>query len=114
HEYVFLFSKRQKYHYDYEAIKEPAVTLGQKQKNRRTVWNINTEPYPESHFAVYQKQHVKLCVLAGSKKGDSVLELFFGSGTTGVVCNQLGRKCVGIEINEYYAALAKRRLEIGV
>lgn len=110
HEFVFLFSKNEKYFYDHSAIKEPALNPTQKSKNRRTVWNINTEPYPGSHFAVYPRELVRLCVKAGSQLGDRVLDPFFGSGTTGVVCNELGRQCTGIELNEQYAELAKARL----
>jgi len=55
HEYVFLFSKSEKYFFDREAIMEPARDQKQKAKNRRTVWNINTEPFPGSHFAVYPR-----------------------------------------------------------
>lgn len=110
HEYIFLFSKSERYLYDWEAIKEPALDKHQKAKNRRTVWNINTEPYPGSHFAVYPRALVRTCVLAGSRMGDRVLDPFFGSGTTGVVCNELGRQCTGIELNEEYAELARDRL----
>lgn len=109
HEYVFLFSKSERYLFDYEAIKEPA-SGGQKSKNRRTVWNINTEPYPGSHFAVYPRELVRLCVKAGSRPDDRVLDPFFGSGTTGVVCNELGRDCVGIELSREYAEQAQARL----
>jgi site-specific DNA-methyltransferase (adenine-specific)/site-specific DNA-methyltransferase (cytosine-N4-specific) len=110
HEYVFLMTKSERYYYDHEAVKEPAQSPTQKSKNRRTVWNINTEPYPGSHFAVYPRQLVRLCVLAGSRQNDRVLDPFFGSGTTGVVCNELGRQCTGVELNEEYAELAKKRL----
>lgn len=110
HEYVFLFSKSEKYYYDCQAIMEPAADPKQKSKNRRTVWNINTEPYPGSHFAVYPKALVRLCVAAGSRENGRVLDPFFGSGTTGVVCNELSRECVGIELNAEYAELARERL----
>ncbi|WP_137718732.1 DNA-methyltransferase [Methylobacillus flagellatus] len=110
HEYVFLFSKSEKYYYDWQAIMEPAADPKQKSKNRRTVWNINTEPYPGSHFAVYPKALVRMCIAAGSSKNSRVLDPFFGSGTTGVVCNELGRDCVGIELNAEYAELARERL----
>jgi site-specific DNA-methyltransferase (adenine-specific)/site-specific DNA-methyltransferase (cytosine-N4-specific) len=110
HEYVFLFSKSEKYYYDWEAVKEPAADPKQKSKNRRTVWNINTEPYSGSHFAVYPKALVRLCVEAGSRVNGRVLDPFFGSGTTGVVCNELNRKCVGIELNAEYAELGRERL----
>ena len=111
HEYVFLLSKNEKYYYDYAAIKEPALDKKQLSKNRRTVWNINTEPYPGAHFAVYPRQLVRLCVEAGSAVGDSVLDPFLGSGTTGVVCNEIARKCVGIELSPQYAELAVDRLK---
>lgn len=110
HEFLFLLSKNERYFYDHEAIKEPAVDKKQKSKNRRTVWNINTEPYPGSHFAVYPRELVRLCVKAGSQVGDKVLDPFFGSGTTGVVCNELDRKCVGVELNADYAEQARARL----
>jgi site-specific DNA-methyltransferase (cytosine-N4-specific) len=110
HEYVFLFSKSERYYYDWQAIMEPAQDKKNRAKNRRTVLNINTEPYPGSHFAVYPTALVRLCVAAGSKPGDRVLDPFLGSGTTGVVCNELGRDCVGIELKEDYAELARERL----
>lgn len=110
HEYIFLLSKGKKYYYDWEAIKEPASDPKMDKKNRRTVWNINTEPYPGSHFAVYPRAMARLCILAGSRPGGKVLDPFFGSGTTGVVCNELERECVGIELNEEYASLAKERI----
>lgn len=110
HEYIFLLSKSEKYYYDWQAIMEPAADPKQKSKNRRTVWNINTEAYPGSHFAVYPKALVRYCVAAGSRENGRVLDPFFGSGTTGVVCNELSRECLGIELNPDYAELARERL----
>jgi site-specific DNA-methyltransferase (cytosine-N4-specific) len=110
HEYLFLFSRSERYYYDFRAIQEPALDKKSKGKNRRTVWNINTEPYPGSHFAVFPKALARLCVLAGSRPGKRVLDPFFGSGTTGVVCNELQRECTGIELNPEYAELARERL----
>ncbi len=113
HEFIFLLSKSERYYYDVEAVKEPAQDRGGKAKNRRSVWSINTEPYPGGHFAVYPRQLVRLCVAAGSAVDDRVLDPFFGSGTTGVVCNELGRQCTGIELSEPYAELARQRLGKG-
>lgn len=110
HELVFLLSKSEKYFYDWEAVKEPAITGQNKTKNRRTVWNIKTEPYPGSHFAVFPRELAKICVQAGSKQDDKVLDPFFGSGTMGVVCNELERDCVGIELKAEYAELARDRI----
>ncbi len=43
--------------------------------------------------------------------GDVVLDPFMGAGTTGVACIQLGRKFIGIELNEKYYKIAKSRIE---
>ncbi len=110
HEYLFLLTKSERYFYDWAAIQEPAQDRSQRAKNRRSVWNVNTEPYPGSHFAVYPRALIRLCVMAGSRPGDRVLDPFFGSGTTGVVCNELGRPSTGIELKPEYASLARERL----
>lgn len=108
HEYLFLFSKSERYYYNQEAIKEPSSDGGM--KNRRSVWAINTEAFPGSHFATFPTRLVEPCLLAGSEPGDTVLDPFFGSGTVGLVAGRLGRKFVGIELSEEYASLARRRL----
>ena len=109
HEYLFLFSKSERYHFDQEAIREP-TTNGGGLKNRRTVWNINTEPFAGAHFAVFPRALVRPCILAGSRAGDTVLDPFFGSGTVGQVSNELGRNCVGVELNPAYVEIARKRL----
>ena len=111
HEYVFLFSKAERYFYNHEAIKE--TSNSHSRRNRRTVWQINTEAYKGAHFATFPSKLVELCLLAGSEEGDTVLDPFFGSGTVGEVAIKLQRKFIGIEIKEEYAALAKERLEWG-
>lgn len=108
HEYLFLFSKSKHYFYDSEAIKEPSRTG--EMKNRRSVWSINTEPFPDAHFATFPTMLVEPCVLAGSKPEDTVLDPFLGSGTVGLVSCRLGRKFLGIELSEQYASIARRRL----
>jgi site-specific DNA-methyltransferase (adenine-specific)/site-specific DNA-methyltransferase (cytosine-N4-specific) len=109
HEYVFLFSKSERYFYNAAAIEEPANGNGGT-RNRRSVWPINTEPFPGAHFAVFPPKLVELCVLAGSEPGDRVLDPFFGAGTIGLVCLPLRRPFLGIELKEEYVALAERRL----
>jgi DNA modification methylase len=80
-------------------------------RNLRSVWTIATEPFPEAHFATYPRRIVEPCVKAGSRPGDLVLDPFAGSGTTGVVAVQLGRRFVGIELSEEYATMAEHRIE---
>ncbi|MBI5190267.1 MAG: site-specific DNA-methyltransferase [Nitrospirae bacterium] len=110
HEYIFLMSKSEKYHYDNLAIQEPTKNNGGL-RNRRTVWSINTEPFPDAHFATFPPDLIRPCILAGSRPGDAVLDPFFGSGTVGYVCNELGRKFIGIEINSEYVRIAVNRLK---
>jgi site-specific DNA-methyltransferase (cytosine-N4-specific) len=109
HEYLFMFSKSENYYFDQEAIKEPTAD-GKGRKNKRTIWNINTEPCMEAHFAVFPRALVRPCILAGVPKGGIVLDPFFGSGTVGVVAIETGRRCVGIEVKADYVDIAKQRL----
>jgi len=109
HEYIFLFSKSDSYSYNQEAIKE-STTDGKSTRNRRTVWNIPTQSFEGAHFAVFPPQLVEQFLLAGSTLKGDVLDPFFGSGTVGLVCQQLHRNCVGIELNSEYVDLARKRL----
>ena len=79
--------------------------------NKRSVWKINTKPYKEAHFAVFPPKLPELCIKAGSSEGDIVLDPFFGSGTTGWVAQRLGRKWIGIELNEEYIKIAEKRFQ---
>lgn len=112
HEYIFLFSKSEKYHYDYRAVREPSAN-GDEPRNRRTVWTLNTEAYKGAHFATFPKKLVEPCVLASSAPNDVILDPFMGSGTLAEVCLSLGRRFIGLEINPEYAALAIERIQQG-
>jgi DNA modification methylase len=78
--------------------------------NKRTVWSIATQPYPDAHFATFPEALVEPCIKAGSRVGDLVLDPFTGSGTTGAVALRLGRSFVGCELNPAYVSLAERRI----
>ena len=136
HEYIFLLTKSANYYYDAESIKEKTLTndntnrdrdkdrlnntpgrtrmAGLKtnnyeKRNKRSIWKINTKPYKDAHFAVFPEKLPELCIKAGSKKGDIVLDPFFGSGTTGFVAQRLYRKWLGIELNPEYIKIANKR-----
>jgi DNA modification methylase len=137
HEYIFLLSKSERYYYDQAAVAERAIqptgeplfvaqhkqaalganqtgTLGTNQgketRNRRSVWEIATQPYAEAHFATFPEELPKVCILAGCPEGGTVLDPFLGSGTTLAVATRLGRRGVGIELNPKYAQLAVKRI----
>jgi DNA modification methylase len=79
-------------------------------RNKRSVWHVATQPYPEAHFATYPEKLIEPCILAGSQPGDTVLDPFNGSGTTGVVAIRHQRSYIGVELNPEYIALAERRI----
>ena len=108
HEYLFMFTKSERYYYDYESVKEPG--LNGKLRNRRSVWNINTQAFSEAHFATFPPQLIEPCIMASTKPGEYVLDPFFGSGTVGIVCAERQRRYVGIELHPEYVAMAAKRL----
>ena len=138
HEYIFLLSKNKKYYYDNEAIKEPVkqdwgtrnrtngkyhnsgsglsphsgLTKSYDRKNKRDVWSITNKPYKGSHFAVFPPDLITPCILAGSEKGDIILDPFMGSGTTAMVAKQLGRDYIGCELHEEYGNLIDQRVPV--
>lgn len=137
HEYVFLFSKSQRYFFDRDAISEDAVTKpavrdkasegwcdgcgitqvspgqriwGGTRRNRRSVWTISTKHFNGAHFAVFPTQLAELCVSAGCPSGGTVLDPFAGSGTVAVVAKRQGKRFVALELNPEYGALIGKRL----
>jgi DNA modification methylase len=139
HEYLFLLSKGARYHYDIDAIAEPLSTasiarlaqnvedqagsdrvpgktngamraVGGVTRNKRSVWEVSTQPFKEAHFATFPPALVEPCILAGCPVGGTVLDPFFGAGTTGMVADRLQRNCIGIELNPAYAEIARNRI----
>ena len=137
HEYIFLLSKQRKYYYDNEAIKEPVkqdwgkrdrttgkyhnpgtglqphsgLTKSYERKNKRDVWSVTNKPFKGAHFACFPPELIEPCILAGSKKGDTILDPFMGSGTTAMVAKQHDRSYIGCELNEQYGSLIQKRLK---
>lgn len=138
HEYIFLLSKSRKYYFDYKAIQTPAkgLTLHDRtarvsrkryphgkingirkgggpyeMANRRSVWSITTRPFLDAHFATFPPELSELCIKAGSKAGDTVLDPFMGAGTTALVAKALLRNYIGFELNGEYIKMARERLK---
>lgn len=122
HEYLFLLTKNQKYKFNHLAIQEKIDQSefvqgdlfgdidAPKTRNKRDVWYIHTEPQKNSHVAPFPTKLVENCLLAGSDDGDLVLDIFNGSGTTGLVSLKNNRKYIGIDIKQEYLDLTIERL----
>lgn len=104
HEYLFMFTKSERYYYNRMAV------LGPNSRNARSVWEVPTRAFSGAHFATFPQKLVEPCILASTRPGDLVLDPFFGTGTVGLVAQQYQRRYVGIELNAQYAALAAGRL----
>jgi DNA modification methylase len=137
HEYLFLLSKSERYHYDQDAIAEPVAKqwteangpvgrnglsvkdggqrnpqtgAGLTERNKRSVWEVTTQPFSEAHFATFPPALIEPCIKAGCPAGGTVLDPFGGAGTTGLVADRLGRNAILIELNPEYAAMADWRI----
>lgn len=79
-------------------------------RNKRDVWTVSTKSYSGAHFATFPTELIEPCVLAGSKEGDTILDPFNGSGTTGEVSIKYRRLYIGCELNPKYVKLTHERL----
>ena len=94
----------------YFDLKTDEVAVSDK-KNKRSVWSITNKPYKGAHFATYPPDLIEPCILAGSEKGDIILDPFMGSGTTAMVAKSLGRDYIGCELHEDYGNLIQKRVQ---
>lgn len=81
------------------------------------LWTDITIPFwsmPENTDHPTQKPEklIAKLILASSRPGDMVFDPFLGSGTTSVVAKKLGRRYLGVEIDEHYCCLAEKRLAL--
>ena len=131
---IWFCTLSENYHFDVEAVKMKRKVIapykdeegnpkdwknGDEGKYRIThpsnFWTDITIPFwsmPENTDHPTQKPEklVAKVVLASSKPGEVVFDPFIGSGTTSVVAKKLGRKYVGVDIDEFYCCLAEKRL----
>lgn len=80
-------------------------------RNKRSVWEIATRPFPEAHFATFPPDLITPCILAGAEAGAVVIDPFAGSGTTGKVAIEHGRKAILIEPKAEYVEMIKKRCQ---
>jgi len=79
-------------------------------RNKRTVWEIPLGKFRGTHFAVFPEQLVEICLKAGTRSGDIVLDPFMGAGTVAVVAVKHERHFIGIELIPEYAEMAQERI----
>ncbi len=111
-EYVLIFHKQGK-------SRASRVTQEQKDRSKlnfgefkwasESIWKIPPEKQID-HPAPYPEEIVRRLIKLFSFYGDTVLDPFMGSGTTGMASKSLGRKYVGIELNPEFASRARQRL----
>ena len=108
-------SKFSKYTFNYQTMKQ----LNDNKQMRSDDWLINICSGRERlkdiknqklHNTQKPEELLLRVVLSSTKPGDLVLDPFFGTGTTGVVCKKLGRKFIGIEKSATYLKEAKKRI----
>lgn len=83
-------------------------------RNKRDIWTINTVSFRGEHYATFPPKLAEICMIAGCPKGGIILDPFIGSGTVGFVALMQDRKYIGIELNERYCKLARKRVEMEV
>lgn len=135
HEHVFLFAKSESYYFDQDAVREPHQTpIGQRRnshhrpreregqppqtygesyhplgRNLRTVWEIISDIGDGEHAAPMPRLLARRCILAGSARGDEVIDPFGGSGTVGAIGAEEGRRVMLIDLDDRAVEKAKSR-----
>jgi DNA modification methylase len=88
-----------------------SINYERQSRNKRSVWEVTTQPFSEAHFATFPPMLIEPCIKAGCPVGGTVLDPFGGAGTTGLVADRLQRNATLIELKPEYAAMARRRIE---
>lgn len=104
-EEIFLFSKSPSYFYDPDAVREESGA------NLRNFWMLSSDGSGKGHPAAFPRELARRCISLGSREGDTVLDPFAGSGTTGEVAQKLGRGAVLIELNPKYSQISSEKIE---
>ena len=86
---------------------------------RTNIWTYDvgnnkstTDKIAFQHPAIFPEKLAQDHILSWSNEGDTVLDPFMGSGTTGLACKNTNRNFIGIELNTNYFELAKSKLDI--
>lgn len=119
HDDILFFTKHPRnYTFNLDAVRVPQKFYrsvnNMRGANPGNVWQFSHVHYcnenRRSHPTQKPEGLFERMILASSHVGDTVLDPFVGSGTALRVCQQLGRNCIGIDINPDYVDMAKKRL----
>ena len=80
-------------------------------RNKRSVWEINTKAVKNAHYATFPEELCATPIKAGCPVNGIVLDPFMGAGTTALAALKLGRRFIGIELNENYILMANKRIK---
>ena len=92
------------------AIPERHLKTAKEFGKRKNIWKYGVGGGKTKHPAVFPLKLAQDHILSWSNEGDTILDPFMGSGTTGVAAKNLGRDFIGIELDESYFNIAKERI----
>ena len=95
---------------EYESLRY-IFNLKDVQDNISCVWEISEHNSGKLHSCQKPLIILEKIIKTSSNENDVVLDCFMGSGSTGVACKHTNRKFIGIEVNEKYFDIAKKRIE---
>ena len=104
-ELIWVASKSKRYYFNYRLAKE--INGG---KQMRNLWEISAARHVTPHPAEKPVALLQRIINIASEPGDLVVDPFTGSGTTAVVAHALGRNFTGFELDQNYAAMARKRV----
>lgn len=114
---------RQDYHYRHEPILygvKPGATSGSRIGDRAhwhaddaqdSVFEIDRPSASRDHPTMKPTELIRRCLLNSTKRGQVVLDPFLGSGSTLLACEEIGRRCIGLELEPKYCDVVVRRWE---
>jgi site-specific DNA-methyltransferase (adenine-specific) len=74
-------------------------------------WLVSDGKRQSKHPAIFPEKLAHDHIISWSNEGDTVLDCFMGSGTTGVACKNLSRSFIGIEMDDKYFEIAEKRIK---
>lgn len=118
HDDILMFTKSKEFKFNLDPVRVPQKYYRERNNMRGAnpgdVWEFSHVHYcngnRQNHPTQKPEGLIERMVLASSDEDDVVADPFSGSGTTLRVCQQIGRKAIGIEINPEYVAMTKERL----